>query len=53
MSTLFREQLKVINLGLLNFADSLKAKGVEVVHVRWSPPAQGDENLLSLLDKLK
>lgn len=50
---LFAAELKVINLGLQDFADNLKAKGTAVIHVKWTPPAMGDDSLLELLDKLK
>lgn len=53
MENLFNSELKVINMGLEGFADTLKDRGVKVLHVRWQPPAQGDDDLLSLLDKLK
>ena len=43
---------KVINLGLESFAHQLKDEGIELVHVDWSPPAQGDIELASLLSKL-
>lgn len=43
---------KVINVGLESFAEELKAKGVETVHVVWSPPAGGDVRLASLLSKM-
>lgn len=50
---LLRWEPKVINMGLEDFALSLKEKGAAVIHVRWSPPALGNDDLLSLLDKLK
>lgn len=50
---LLREGPKVINMGLEEFADSLKSKGVPVLHVKWKPPAMGDKGLLELLDKLR
>ncbi len=53
MENLFNSELKVINIGLEEFAETLKERGTEVMHVRWQPPAMGDDNLLSLLDKLK
>lgn len=53
MEKLFDSELQVINLGLEGFAETLKERGTAVMHVRWQPPAMGDENLLSLLDKLK
>jgi len=42
----------VINLGVKDFADSLEAQGVEVVHVDWTPPAGGDREMIDLLDRL-
>lgn len=42
----------VINLGLQDFAESLKAQEVEVVHVDWTPPAGGDREMIELLDQL-
>ncbi|HHX87984.1 MAG TPA: fdrA domain protein [Firmicutes bacterium] len=50
---LFSSGPKVINLGLEEFANSVKLKEVPVVHVQWKPPAMGDESLLKLLDKLR
>ena len=41
-----------VNLGLREFAESLQAQGVEVLHVEWSPPAEGDEEMIELLGKL-
>ncbi len=43
---------KVINLGLSGFAAELAARGAEVRHVEWSPPAGGDPDLARLLAKL-
>jgi FdrA protein len=42
----------VINLGVKDFAESLVAQGVEVVHVEWTPPAGGDREMIDLLDQL-
>ncbi len=50
---LFSTGPRVINLGLEEFANNLKLKQVPVVHVRWKPPAMGDDSLLKLLDKLR
>jgi len=41
-----------VNLGLLSFAEALRAQGAKVLHVDWTPPASGDEELRRLLDKL-
>ncbi len=46
-------ELRVVNLGLESFAETLEALGVPVLHVQWTPPAGGDPErarLLSLLD---
>jgi len=53
MKGLFEKELKVINMGLESFAETLKEREAPVMHVRWQPPAMGNEDLLSLLDKLK
>jgi len=53
MKELFEKELKVINMGLEGFAETLKERETPVMHVRWQPPAMGDADLLSLLDKLK
>ena len=44
--------VRVINVGLEGFAEELKAQGVAVTHVQWSPPANGDPKLAALLAKL-
>ena len=41
-----------ITLGVQDFDDSLRAQGVEVLRVAWSPPADGDPELMDILDAL-
>ncbi|MDW7740105.1 MAG: fdrA domain protein [Bacillota bacterium] len=53
MNDLLKSEIKIINIGLEGFAETLKERGAKVIHVRWQPPAMGNEDLLSLLDKLK
>lgn len=53
MENLFDSELKIINMGLEDFAETLKEREIPVMHVRWQPPAMGDDDLLNLLDKLK
>ncbi len=48
----FASDMKVINIGILGFAEDLKMQGIQVVQVDWSPPAGGDLDLLKLLEKL-
>lgn len=52
INELFSKELKVINMGLDSFADSLRKEEVEVLQMDWKPPAGGDKHLISLLDKL-
>lgn len=49
---LLRERPSFINVGVRDFADSLRASGAEVIHVDWSPPAGGDPELAAILDAL-
>jgi len=49
---LFRQELRIINMGLVTFADNLKGQDVEVVQMEWQPPAGGNERLIALLEKL-
>lgn len=41
-----------INIGVVDFAETLKIQGVQVIHVNWTPPAGGDPELMELLDQL-
>jgi FdrA protein len=50
IADLLNKQLIVINVGVQNFADSLSKQGVDVIHIDWSPPAGGDEQMMGLLD---
>ncbi len=45
-------EVKVINVGLEGFAETLQGLGVPVVQVDWRPPAGGDPRLAGLLAKL-
>jgi len=44
--------LKVVNVGVEDFAEDLNLRGIETIHVDWSPPAGGDIQLAALLAKL-
>jgi len=52
VSSLLNTPLSIINLGLSDFADDLRAAGVSVQNVDWSPPAGGDPALVTILDRL-
>lgn len=46
------EELIVINIGLELFARELSNQQAKVVHVNWAPPAQGDDEILSILGRI-
>lgn len=56
MADKFKELLNqgpiAINIGVSDFAESLVTQGVEVIQVNWSPPAEGDQEMIDLLDRL-
>ena len=52
MTDLFNSQLKVINIGIENFADAILQNGGEVTQVAWKPPAHGDAEAGKALAKL-
>lgn len=49
---LLHNPLIIINIGLINFAESLLEQNAEVIHIDWEPPAGGDEEMINLLDDL-
>ena len=53
IEALFEGQLRVVNLGLASFAETLHATGTPVLDVDWRPPAGGDLTLLHALDALE
>ena len=53
VNELFKEDVRVINLGLPSFADDLKKQGIPVLAVDWKPPAGGNRKTLSILNRIK
>lgn len=49
---LLRSEVRVVNIGLREFARDLSTCKVSVVHVDWSPPAVTNPKIASLLAKL-
>lgn len=47
------DPLSAINVGLASFAESLTAQVAPVVHMDWKPPAGGNEQLMSILERMK
>ncbi len=52
LDDLLRRGPEAINLGVEDFAESLRLQGAEVVHVDWSPPAGGDREMMDLLEEI-
>ncbi len=50
---LLEGEVRVVNLGLRSFADSIRAAGGAAVHVDWRPPAGGDVELARILESLE
>ena len=49
---LLHNPLIIVNIGLINFAESLLEQNAEVIHIDWEPPAGGDDEMINLLDEL-
>jgi hypothetical protein len=49
MKELFDSELKVINVGLKTFKDTLDEQNVPSIHVDWRPPVTIDENLTHII----
>jgi FdrA protein len=49
---LLTSDLRVVNIGLREFARDLSACKIQVIHVDWSPPAVTNPKVASLLAKL-
>lgn len=48
---LFKQKLKVVNIGLTSFKESLDKADFEAIQVDWRPPAEGDEEAIEALSK--
>ncbi|GAB6188595.1 DUF1116 domain-containing protein [Marinitoga arctica] len=48
--SLFKEELKIVNIGLKSFYEDLKKQGANVVHVDWKPPLGGSKAVKILND---
>lgn len=53
LRTLLGKDVVVGNLGSRLFADSLAKQGKAVVHIDWTAPCHGDENLFAILERLR
>lgn len=46
------EEVRVVNVGLSAFADSIRAQGADVVDLDWQIPAGGDEEAVAAITRL-
>jgi len=49
MKTLFQTELKVVNIGLKSFKETLDKQNVKSVQVDWKPPLFTDETVMSII----
>jgi hypothetical protein len=52
IDALLNSGVRVVNVGLDQFARDLRDQGVPVVHVDWVPPAGADPAMVAVLDRL-
>ena len=52
MNNLFNSKLKVVNIGLPSFAETLRETNTPVVNLDWKPPTFADAEIYDLLDKI-
>lgn len=50
---LLKSEIKVVNMGLQSFYESLQEQEVSSVHMEWKPPAGGKKELMEILKKLR
>lgn len=51
--SVLKDPLSAINVGVESFAESLAAQDASVIHVDWRPPAGGNQELMSILERMK
>jgi deoxyribodipyrimidine photolyase-like uncharacterized protein len=49
---LFKEEVKVVNIGLEYFYEELKKQGIKVAHVRWQPKPKLEKEIEDILSKI-
>ncbi len=52
IQSLFSQPLNVINVGIAMFSDDLKKQHVEVTQLDWTPPGQGNMQVVQALDNI-
>lgn len=49
---MLKQDLRIVNIGIIDFYEDFKNQGVVVVQVDWRPPGTGDTDLENLLDDI-
>ncbi len=52
ITSLFNEKLEVINVGIEFMQEDIEKQGVKATQLDWKPPAQGNLELIKILDQL-
>ena len=52
MTTLFNQPLNVINVGIAMFSDDLKKQHVPVTPLDWTPPGQGNMQVVEAVRQI-
>lgn len=50
---LFKEDLKIVNIGTPSFKKDYETQAISYIHLDWSPPASGNQEMLELLNELR
>ncbi|HOO78112.1 MAG TPA: fdrA domain protein [bacterium] len=53
VTSLFSQELKSINIGLVSFKEALDDAEFAAIQVEWRPPAGGDAKVLEALKRIK
>lgn len=52
MTDLLKQDLRIVNIGIIDFYEDFKNQGVKVVQIDWRPPGTSDADLDKLLDDI-
>lgn len=52
MTDLLKGDLRIVNMGIIDFYEDLRRQDVEVVQVDWRPPGTGDSDLDKVLEDI-
>lgn len=53
LNNLFKQEIKVVNVGLEQFHDDLAGQGIECIQMHWAIPIYRDERISNVLAQLE